>query len=151
MSEIASGSMVSLSYCVKIDEGKIVDESAAGKPLVFTVGESDVIPGLTVQIIGMKKGEKKSFQVEPREAYGEHDPEYVRSLPLKLFPQEIQIKPGDMLTASTKDGQQIPFAVVEIREDSIVADFNHVLAGKTLFFDVEIIDIRDGMPTAGDE
>jgi len=151
MAEIRMGSTVTLAYTVKTEDGGWIDAACTEKPLVFTVGESDIIPGMIHNAIGMKKGEKKSFRVDPPDAYGERNPLFVRALPRKLFPDSLDIIPGDVLSASTRDGQKLPLTVLEVGTDTVTVDFNHPLAGKALFFDIEIIDVKDGVPSVGDE
>jgi len=137
------GKTVSLMYTVKLDDGTVIDSSEGREPLVFTLGDGDIIKGMEQAVKGMKIGEKKSFSVAPKDAYGEHDPNFVKELPRRLFPADMQIEIGSQLAATNTDGIEIPFCVTDMSDDNIVADFNHVLAGKTLNFDIEIVDISE--------
>ena len=92
--------------------------------------------------MGMKVGEKKSFKVAPEEGYGIADPNAIQKVPKDQLPPEIAPKAGMMLTAQGKDGQSMPVKIVEVKDDVVVMDFNHPLAGKTLNFDVEIKEIQ---------
>jgi len=145
MSVIEIGKTVSLKYIVKLDDGTIVDESEDAAPLLFTIGDPNIIPGMVDAVLGLQEGDKKSFSVEPKDAYGEHDSDFVRDLPRNLFPDDMKICVGDQLAAINKNNQEIPFTVVEISNDMIIADFNHILAGKTLHFDIEIIAVTETM------
>ncbi|MFA6449956.1 MAG: peptidylprolyl isomerase [bacterium] len=143
MSEIEIGKTVSLQYVVKLDDGIVIDQSDAENPLVFTIGDPNIIPGMVEAVVGMKEGEKKSFSVTPENAYGAKDPNFIRELPRNLFPDDMDIKVDDQLAAINKEGQEIPFCVVETNETMILADFNHPLAGKTLHFDIEIVEVTE--------
>jgi FKBP-type peptidyl-prolyl cis-trans isomerase 2 len=143
MAEIEIGKTVTLKYIVKLDDGTVIDKAEDSTPLVFTIGDPNIISGMVDAVLGLKEGDTKSFSVEPKDAYGEHDPAFVRELPRKLFPEDINICEGDQLAAINKNGQEIPFTVIEIRAAAILADFNHILAGKTLHFDIEIISVTE--------
>jgi FKBP-type peptidyl-prolyl cis-trans isomerase 2 len=143
MAEIEIGRTVSLKYVVKMEDGTVIDSCEASNPLVFTIGDPNIIPGMVDAVMGMKEGETKSFSVEPKDAYGEHDPSFVHEIPRSLFDGDMNIEIGDQLAAINKDGQEIPFTVIEINEAVIMADFNHMLAGKTLLFDIEIIAVTE--------
>lgn len=151
MAEIRMGSTVTLQYTVKTDDGAVIDASEQDKPLIFTVGETEIISGLVNQVLGLKKSDRKSFSIPPKEAYREYNPDFVRNLPRNMFPDDIDLKAGDSLVAASGDGQEIPFTIREAAPEGVVADFNHVLAGKALHFDVEIIEVRDATATVGDD
>ncbi len=137
------GKTVSIIYTVKMDDGTMIDTSEGREPLVFTIGDGDIIKGMEEAVKGMKIGEKKTFSVAPKDAYGEHDPNFVKELPRRLFPADMPIEVGSQMAATNADGIEIPFCVMNVTGDMIVADFNHVLAGKTLNFDIEIVDISE--------
>jgi FKBP-type peptidyl-prolyl cis-trans isomerase 2 len=143
MAEIDFGKTVSLKYVVTLDDGTVVDKSEESGPFVFTVGDPNVIPGLVDAVKGLADGDKKEFSVEPQHAYGEREPGHVRELPRSLFPEDIEFKAGEQLEAIHKNGQAIPFTVLEIRPETILADFNHVLAGRTLHFEVEVLEVTE--------
>ena len=145
MAAIEIGKTVSLKYVVKLEDGTIIDSCEDSSPLVFTIGDPNIIPGMIEAVLGLNEGDKKSFSVEPKDAYGEHDAAFVRELPRSLFPDDMNIGIGDQLAAINKSGQEIPFTVIELSDTAILADFNHILAGKTLFFDVEIIDVTESV------
>jgi len=142
MPEVAIGTTVKLSYEVKLEDGTVIDASAEDSPLEVHVGETQLIPGFIDNIKGMQPGDKKTFSVDSANAYGEVDPNLIRELPKSSFPEDMEVQVGDMLAATNDQGQEIPFVVVEIGDDTVKADFNHVLAGKNLVFDVEILDIK---------
>lgn len=138
---ISEGKTVKVNYTLTVD-GKEVDSSKGRGPLEFKPGSHQVIPGFEKAVMGMKVGDKKSFKVAPEDGYGPEDPTARQNIPKKQLPPEITPKAGMMLMAHGKDGQSIPVKIVEVRDDEVVMDFNHPLAGKTLNFDVEVLEIK---------
>jgi FKBP-type peptidyl-prolyl cis-trans isomerase 2 len=138
---VAQGKTVTVNYTLKVD-GKVVDSSKGKQPIQFTVGKQQMIPGFEKALMGMKIGEKKSFNVSPEEAYGKVNPKAIQSIPKSKLPADIKPAPGMVLQARDKSGRGGPVKIVEVRKDTVVIDFNHPLAGKTLNFDVEIVAIK---------
>ncbi len=138
---VADGSTVKLNYTLTVD-GKVVDRSEDGKPLEFKEGAHQLIPGFEKAVMGMKVGQKKSFTVKPEEGYGPVNPKAFREVPRKQLPAGITPKAGMTLYAQSKDGQKIPVKIKKVKKDSVLIDFNHPLAGKTLSFAVEVVEIK---------
>jgi len=137
----SEGKTVKLEYTLTVD-GKEADSSKGRGPMEFKTGSGQVLPGFEKAVMGMKVGEKKSFKLAPGDAYGPVEPQGIQNVPKNQLPPEITPKAGMILTAQGKDGQSMPVKIVEVKDDVIVMDFNHPLAGKTLNFDVEIIEIK---------
>ncbi|MFH1725367.1 MAG: peptidylprolyl isomerase [Elusimicrobiota bacterium] len=135
---IQDGSAVKMLYTLTV-EGAIVDHSG-DEPLSFTKGQGEIIPGLDEQIAGMKAGDKKQVTVAPEKAYGPRNPEAIRPVPKSVFQDSGELEVGSMVGGESPAG---PFRAVasEVREDEIVIDLNHPLAGKTLQFDIEIVEV----------
>lgn len=138
---VAEGKSVKVHYTLTVD-GKVVDSSSKREPLQFKAGNREMIPGFEKALMGMKVGGKKSFKVSPKDGYGMEDPRGIQEIPKKQLPPELTPKVGMTLQAQAKNGQQIPVRIVEVRKDVVVMNFNHPLAGKTLNFDVEVIEIK---------
>ncbi len=140
--KVENDMMVSVHYTGKLTEnGEEFDTSHGKDPLTFIVGKGQMIPGFEQELMGAVKGDKRTFELEPERAYGEHDPEGVQKVPKDQFPPDIQV--GMVLAAEMEGGQQIPLKVVEINEEEVTIDFNHMLAGKGLTFEVEIMDVKE--------
>jgi FKBP-type peptidyl-prolyl cis-trans isomerase 2 len=139
--KVAEGSTVKVNYTLTVD-GKVVDSSKGHEPLEFKVGSHQVIPGFEKAVLGMKVGEKKSFAVSPEEGYGPVNPKAFQEIPKKQLPPEITPKAGMTLVAHGKDNQPMPVRIKEVKGDVVVMDFNHPLAGKTLNFDIEVVEIK---------
>ena len=138
---VTEGKSVKVTYTLTVD-GKVVDSSKGRDPLQFKVGSHAVIPGFEKAVMGMKVGEKKSFRVSPEEGYGKVKPEAIREIPKKELPSEITPKAGMTLYAEGKNGRRFPVRIEQVKKDVVVMNFNHPLAGKTLKFDVEVVDIK---------
>lgn len=133
------GTVVSINYELKDDEGEILDESDA--PLQYLHGFGNIIPGLEKALEGAGPGQHQSVTIEPGDAYGEPDPEAIISLPLSNLPEGMEIEPGMNLVAETPGGP-VPMKVQEITDESVTLDANHPLAGKRLHFEVEVVEVR---------
>jgi FKBP-type peptidyl-prolyl cis-trans isomerase 2 len=138
---IADGKSVKVNYTLTVD-GKVVDSSKGRQPLEFKAGTHQMIPGFEKEVIGMKVGEKKSFKVKPEDGYGPVNPKAYREVPKKQLPAGVTPKAGMTLFAQGQNGQQIPVKIKEVKKDVVVIDFNHPLAGKTLNFDVEVVEVK---------
>ncbi len=138
---IQKGSKVKFDYTLKVN-GEVVDSSTGRQPLEYTQGAKQIIPGLEKQMEGMKVGEEKTITVPPKEAYGEERPEAFREFPKSAFPKDLQLKEGMVLELKTDSGQPLPAVVKKIGKDTVTLNFNHPLAGKTLVFDVKVVDIK---------
>ncbi len=139
---IKKGDKIKVEYEGTLDDGTVFDSTEKhGKPLEFEVGAGQVIKGFDEAVIGMEKGEEKTVKIEPKDAYGEHNPELVKKVPKEVIKSDVEIKPGMFLIMTAPDGRQFPALVKEITDKEIVLDLNHPLAGKTLNFRIKIIDI----------
>lgn len=138
---VAPGKQVSISYVLSINSEAV--ESTQGKePLTFVVGSKSVIPGLENQLMGMSVGQQKKIIIGADEAYGPVDPNAFKEVPRSAMPQDTELKPGVVVEAEDPQGGSFPGVVWEVKTDSVVLNFNHPLAGQTLEFDVQILDIQ---------
>ena len=138
---VADGRTVKVNYTLTVD-GKVVDSSKAGQPLEFKEGAHQLIPGFEKAVMGMKAGQKKSFTVKPEDGYGPVNPKAFKEIPKKELPAGITPEAGMTLLAQTQNGQSLPVKIAKVKKDSVVIDFNHPLAGKTLNFEVEVVDVK---------
>ncbi len=131
-----NGDKVEIQYVGKFEDGKIFDKSEKGQPLSFELGTPHIIPGMNKAVQGMKVGESKTVSIPPAEAYGDYDEKLVQKVPRKVLPPDITV--GANL--GNNRGQQ--FVVKDVKEDYALLDGNHMLAGKTLVFDIELVSIH---------
>jgi len=140
-STVAEGKLVSLEYTLTLDDKTVVDSNVGDKPLTYTHGSHQLIPGLEKALEGMAVGDTKQVTVAPEDAYGETDPKAVQEVQKQLIPPDA-LKVGTRLQGKTPSGQMVYPLVSEIKDDTVVLDFNHPLAGKTLHFDVKVVDVQ---------
>ncbi|MBX3325060.1 MAG: peptidylprolyl isomerase [Nitrospira sp.] len=141
---VSNGKQVTLEYTLKLDDQSVVDTNVGGEPLKLTQGNHEVIPGLEKALEGMAVGEKKKVTVAPTEAYGTVDPKAFQEVDRKMVPADAQ-KVGTQLEGKTNDGKTVYPRISEVKNDTVVLDFNHPLAGKTLHFDVKVLDVAQAM------
>ncbi|HYX38161.1 MAG TPA: peptidylprolyl isomerase [Oligoflexus sp.] len=134
-------SVVLMDYTVKDDEGNLIDTSAGQDPLAFILGMGNIIPGLERAFIGKKKGDSFQVRVKPEEGYGERDEALVEIVPRTQFSGIKDLRPGMQLQAQTDDEVMV-VTVVKLTDKEVTVDANHPLAGKTLNFDVAVVDVR---------
>ncbi len=143
MNNVTNGNLVKVHYTLTV-EGKVVDSSRGQEPWEFHVGMHQAIPGFEKAIKDMKVGEIKSFQVSPDEGYGQDDPEGIYEESRDKLPPDIVPEVGMTLYAYGPNNQCIPARIMEVKKDVVVINFNHPLAGKTLNFEAEIVEIKQG-------
>ena len=123
------------------DSGEEFDSSRGGEPLTFLVGHKGMIPGFEREVMGASAGDSRTFTLEPDDAYGMPSDELVQEVPREMFPEEMPLDLGMMLMS---DGG--PFRIVAITDNTVRCDFNNPMAGKTLHFEVEVMDVRAATP-----
>jgi len=139
---IADGKQVSLEYTLTLEDKSKVDSNVGKDPLVFTQGAHEIIPGLEKQLAGLKAGESKRIEVSPEEGYGKVDPERKQEIDKNRIPEGAR-KVGAKLTGQGPGGQPIFAQVAEVKDNTVVLDLNHPLAGKKLIFDVKVLKVED--------
>ena len=137
---VSNGKQVTLEYTLKLDDQSVVDTNVGGEPLKVTQGKHEVVPGLEKALEGMAVGEKKNVTIAPAEAYGTVDPKAFQEVDKKMVPADSR-KVGTQLEGKTSDGRTVYPRISEVKNDTVVLDFNHPLAGKTLYFDVKVLDV----------
>jgi len=140
--KIVDGTVVGIDYALHLGDGKVVDASEPGEPLVYLHGGGQIVPGLEAALEGLGAGDKKQVVVAPGEGYGPRDPRGVQEVPRSAFPPDFEPQAGMELTAESDNGEPVPFVVKELRPDSVVIDLNHPLAGETLHFEVTVREVR---------
>jgi FKBP-type peptidyl-prolyl cis-trans isomerase SlyD len=144
---IKEGSSVKINYTLKVD-GEVVDSSEGREPYAFVQGQHEVVPGLEEQLVGLKVGDQRTITVTPEKGYGTSNPAAVQDVPRAAFGDADSLKPGDIVRGNS-GGREFAARVVEITSDTIKLDMNHPLAGKTLVFDITVIEVLEaGKETA---
>ena len=141
MTKAKTGDRVKVHFTGYLEDGKIFGSTSDEEPFEFTIGEKHMLPGFEMAVIGMNKGDTKSITLPPEEAYGEYKEDLVSVMERSGFPQEINLEIGKRLRVRTQDGKYAIITIKNLTEDSIVVDRNDPLAGQTLIFKIELVDI----------
>jgi len=138
---IENGKVVKFHYTLSV-EGKELESSEGNEPLSYQQGQGTIIPGLEAGMLGLKVGDTKTITVSPEDGYGMPHAEAITEVPKSQLPQGEEIIVGTMLASQQGNGQIIQATVKEIKEETVILDFNHPLAGKSLTFEVEVVEVK---------
>jgi FKBP-type peptidyl-prolyl cis-trans isomerase 2 len=141
MKKIQNGDTVTVHYTGRLEDGTVFDSSMVEgrEPLTATLGQGQLIPGFESGLMEMSVGDKKEIKIESKDAYGEYIPNMEQEVPMENLPGEVSV--GMQLQAQTEMGPII-LTVKDIKENTVVLDANHPLAGKNLVFDLEVLEIN---------
>lgn len=140
--KITHQSVVSMDYTLKNKEGAVIDTSEGKTPLVFMYGSNQLIAGLERELESLQSGDSKDVVVEPTDAYGLRRDDLLDKVSISQFPDPEQVKVGAQFNAGTSQGQRV-CTVTDVSAEEVTLDFNHPLAGETLYFQVKIVDVRE--------
>lgn len=141
MTKAKTGDRVKVHFEGYLEDGTVFGSTMGDEPFEFTIGEKNMLPGFESAVVGMQKGGTKTITLPPDEAYGLHKKELVSVMERSGFPKEINIEIGKRLRIRTQDGIYTMVTIKDFTEDSIVLDENDPLAGKTLIFKIELVEI----------
>ncbi len=148
---IGPGSEVLMHFTLSLTDGTVADSTREGEPLRFVMGDGSLIEGLELVLYGLKQGDLQCLSIEPRDAFGFPDEENIHTMPRSEFPADIQLEAGLIIGFTTPSGEEVPGAIQEIKDDEVVVDFNHPLAGHEIVFDVEILEVKPGLSISGQD
>ncbi len=138
---VGEGREVAIEYTLTLDDGSTADSNVGGEPLVYTHGAGQLLPALEAALDGLSAGEAREFRLDAAEGYGEVDPRGFQEVPLDRVPEEGR-QPGETLVGVDPEGMPFQVRVAEVREDVVVLDFNHPLAGQALNFAVKVLAVN---------
>lgn len=142
MSQAKNGDTVKVHYTGKFEDGSVFDSSKDRDPLQFQIGSRTVIPGFENAVMGMEEGETKSFEISPEEGYGPTRTELISTVEKSIFDkQNITPEVGKQLQIPQPDGRNLHVMITAVDDDSVTLDANHPLAGRTLTFEVELLEV----------
>jgi len=141
MTTLKNGDSVKVHYTGTLEDGRVFDTSKGRDPLEFKAGDGQIITGFENAILGMKVGETRDFEVSPDEAYGHRQEEMVLEVPVGEFPDHIAPKIGMRLQLKQQQGSPLEVVITDISNEAVTLDGNHPLAGQTLHFQVELLEI----------
>lgn len=141
MSTAKKGDTVRVHYTGKLTDETIFDSSRERDPIEFTVGAGQMIKGFDQAVEGMKVGESKKVEIPSAEAYGERSDEAMIEVEKAQLPPNMEPQVGMQLEATSQDGRRQVLVIEEVKEETVVLDANHPLAGKELIFDIELVEV----------
>ena len=141
MEKIENGIFVSVDYKGTLQNGEVFDTSSGRQPLEVQIGAGNMIKGFEEALLGMSLNEKKSFTIEPEDAYGQRDERLTRVFARAEVPPEIDLQVGQIVGIRSEEGQQMPASIVQMDDENVTADMNHPLAGEVLHFEIEVVGI----------
>ena len=140
--QIEANSVVTLHYTLKDNDGKVIDQSDDGS-FLYLHGAMNIIPGLEKALTGKAAGDTFEVSVSPEEGYGVKEAERIQEVPKEMFEGSEEIVVGTQFHAQSPDGQAVVVTVAEVKDEVVVIDGNHALAGVDLNFDVKVMDVRE--------
>jgi len=148
MSVIAQDQYVCLEYRMRLDSGDSIRGTAeAPARLAFVAGCGEVLPGLERRLWGLRAQEAVEFVVPAAEAFGPYEPENLQEWSKKVFPPDLELKPGQKVVPQNLPfPPEYPLAVKEVKENSVILDLNHPLAGHDLHYWVRVLEVRPATP-----
>ena len=142
MDTVTNDLVVAIDYTLRVDD-EIIDQSVAGEPLAYLQGHQNIIVGLEREMLGMKIGESKEVEIEPKDGYGEADPEALMEIPKNQFPDHIPVEIGTELQVENEQGEPVYARIDAVENNVVTLNFNHPLAGKKLHFSVKVVELRE--------
>lgn len=138
---IDEGMQVTLHFTLKLEDGTVVDSTRDKAPATFQVGDGNLPPGFEAPLKGLTDGDTGTYQVMPEHAFGQHNPQNVQLLKREDF-QDIELEPGTVMSFADPAGGELPGVIASVEGDQVEVDFNHPLAGRTLSFEVEVLEVK---------
>lgn len=139
---VGPGTQVTLHFSVKLEDGSVVDSTFDSNPATFVVGDHNLLEGFEKLLFGLSPGDKNSFEVEPEQGFGQHNPNNIQEVPRDSFDASIELSEGLLVSFADANNKEMPGVVQSFDDENVVVDFNHPLAGRNLVFDVEIISVE---------
>jgi FKBP-type peptidyl-prolyl cis-trans isomerase SlpA len=140
---IGPDSTVTMHYSLLLQDGTVVDDTfGTDEPLTFTMGDGTLIQGLEYALVDLKPGDQQSINISPAEGFGYPDSDAVQTMQRKDFSDTMELKPGLVIEFDTPSGLQVPGIIKEVKDDTVIVDFSHPLAGHTVTFNVKILDVQ---------
>ncbi|MDY6857213.1 MAG: peptidylprolyl isomerase [Thermodesulfobacteriota bacterium] len=141
MKKAKIGDRVKVHYTGKLEDNTIFHTSKDKHPVEFEIGTGDIIPGLEKGVVGMKEGEKKTITIPPGDGFGLRREELLLQMDKSEFADDVLLTIGQKIRINAPDGKEIDVIVADVSGKKIVFDMNHPLAGCTLVFDIEMIEV----------
>lgn len=139
---IAENSEVLMHFSIRLADGSAVDSTKVdNKPAKFIMGDGSLTPAFEACLLGLRKGQSETFTLAPESAFGLPNPDNIHHLELSKFSQDVPAEIGTIISFTQANGEEIPGIIREVVADSVTVDFNHPLAGQTLTFEVDVLEV----------
>lgn len=142
VNKVKNDVVVAMAYELNLDDGEFIDSASASEPLLYLHGHNNIIPGLERELTGLSIGDEKTVAVAPGDGYGEYDETAKQVVARNMFPDDIELEEGMALQLQDDGGNVHQAFVDDVQNDHVLINFNHPLAGRTLHFNVKIVDLR---------
>ena len=142
---VSQGKVIVLEYVLKLKNNEVVDTNVGKIPLIYRQGAHKIIPGIESAVEGMTVGQTKQVVVAPKDGYGQRDPDAFHEIPKEKLPEGIQVgmQVGPQLLGKGAAGHHVRPTLARLKDKTALLDFNHPLAGRTLYVDLKVVDIHD--------
>jgi FKBP-type peptidyl-prolyl cis-trans isomerase SlpA len=142
MSELTidQGRKVTMHFAIKLTDGQIVDSNFEGAPVEFEVGDGNIPEGFEAALTGLKVGDHLDLTIDPERGFGQHNPSNIQTMKRSDF-KDMELEPG-LVISFQEPGGELPGVIVEFDDKRVEVDFNHPLAGKTILFEVQVLNIQ---------
>ncbi|MFL0805728.1 MAG: FKBP-type peptidyl-prolyl cis-trans isomerase [Oceanobacter sp.] len=140
---ISANSQISLHFSLKMDDGQVIDSTFDRAPASFSMGDGSLLPGFEARLLGLVTGDRKEFDIPPEDGFGQPNPNNMQTMKRTDFAADMPIAPGLVVSFADAQNAELPGVIASIEGDRVEVDFNHPLAGKTLKFDVQILEVKD--------
>ncbi len=138
---VKTGKTVSIEYTLKLEDGTTVISNVGEEPLLYTHGEGQILPKLEQELTGLRANDKKKVSLAPDDAFGTVDPKAFVEVPSDQVPEEARTV-GSTLVIRNRSGDQQPVTVHELKEDGVILNLNHPLAGKRVVFEITVLSVE---------
>jgi len=138
---IEVASTVTLHLSLTLEDGTVAESTFGEEPLTFTMGDGTLVHGLELGLYGLVPGNVQRLELRPEQAFGLRDPANIHAVPRADFDPAMMLEPGVIVGFETADGDELAGAILSVGDETVEVDFNHPMAGHTIIFDVEIIDV----------
>lgn len=142
MAQANAGDPVKVHYTGSLEDGTVFGSSPEQEPIEFTIGQHNLLPSFEEKVVGMSEGVTKTFSIQPDDAFGQRQEDLIFEIEKSKLPPDIDLKLGGVLRVGSDTGKNFDVTVTDIGDEKVTLDGNHPLAGKTLYFSMELVEIR---------
>jgi FKBP-type peptidyl-prolyl cis-trans isomerase 2 len=138
---IKNGDKVTIHFTAKLENGKVAETTRGKRPQSYRIGSRTLLLGLEEALIGSKKGDKKKVKIPPKKGFGKRREDLLEEVPKSIFPEGLKLSKDMLVELRSSDGSNSLAVVRRVKKNSVLVDLNHPYAGRTLSFDVEVVDV----------